>query len=115
MYLGVVFDQIVGAVLAHYRKRVMLNQQDAAHGTSISASSLSRLEKGDYSLSMEQLFELSCCYGVSMAEITASIQQTYENALRKGVEVKTEKKSNTGLLLLGAAAIAALVIASKSK
>jgi transcriptional regulator with XRE-family HTH domain len=115
MQSGIVFDQVVGAVLVHYRKMADLNQHQAVEGISIGVSSLSRLEKGDYSLSMEQLFELSDRYGVSMSDITNSIEQTYANALRNGVAVETEKKSNTGLLLLGAAAIAALVIANKGK
>lgn len=109
---GIVFDQVVGAVLAYYRKSSRLNQVDAVQGTNINVSSLSRLEKGDYSLTMEQLLELSRRYGVSMSQITRSIEDTYENAIRNGLAVQTEKKSNTGLLLLGAAAIAALVIAS---
>lgn len=113
MQPGIVFDQVVGAVLTHYRKRVEMNQHQAADGLSIGVSSLSRLEKGDYSLNMEQLFELSKRYGVSMSDITNSIEKTYENALKNNVLVATEKKSNTGLLLLGAAAIAALVISSK--
>lgn len=110
---GVVFDQVVGAVLVHYRKSAGLNQAEAVQGTGIGVSSLSRLEKGDYSLTMEQLLELSGRYGASMSQITKSIEATYENAVDKGVAVETEKKSSTGLLLLGAAAIAALVIASK--
>ncbi|MCZ0926029.1 hypothetical protein L0636_11750 [Halomonas janggokensis] len=60
-----------------------------------------------------QLFELSRRYGVPMAEVTASIEQTFDNAIKNGIAVETEKKSNTGLLLLGAAAIAALVIANR--
>ena len=48
-----------------------------------------------------------------MAEVTGSVEQTFENAIRNGIAVETEKKSNTGLLLLGAAAIAALVIANR--
>lgn len=48
-----------------------------------------------------------------MAEVTASIEQTFDNAIKNGIAVETEKKSNTGLLLLGAAAIAALVIANR--
>ena len=110
MQSGIVFDQVVGAVLLHYRKKAGLNQDDVVAGTSISVSSLSRLEKGEYSLSMEQLFTLSQKFEVSMTEITNSIEKTYSNAVRNGVVVTTEKKSNTGLLLLGAAAIAALVI-----
>ena len=113
MKSGIVFDQVVGAVLVHYRKRAGLNQHQAVEGINIGVSSLSRLEKGDYSLNMEQLFELSNRYGISMSEVTSSIEQTYANALQNGVAVATEKKSNTGLLLLGAAAIAALVISSK--
>jgi transcriptional regulator with XRE-family HTH domain len=100
-------------VLVHYRKKAGFNQHQAVEGLSLGASSLSRLEKGDYSLTMEQLLELSTRYNVAMSEITSSIEQTYANALDNGVPVETEKKSNTGLLLLGAAAIAALVIASK--
>ncbi len=114
MKLGVVFDQVVGAVLVHFRTKVAgLNQQDAVQGTNIGVSSLSRLEKGDYSLSMEQLLELSRRYGVSMTTVVESIEATYKNTLKQGVSVEEEKKSNTGLLLLGAAAVAALVIASK--
>ena len=116
MQSGVVFDQVVGAVLVHYRTKVAgLNQQAAVEGTSIGVSSLSRLEKGDYSLTMDQLLELSRRYGVSMTHITGSIEETYRNTLSQGVSVKEEKKSNTGLLLLGAAALTALVVATKNK
>ncbi|OZG70873.1 hypothetical protein BTA51_23845 [Hahella sp. CCB-MM4] len=109
---GLIFDQVVGAVLTHYRKKAGLNQYQAVEGTNIGVSSLSRLEKGDYSLTMEQLFELSERYGESMSSITQCIEQTYKNALAQGITVEKKKKSNTGLLLLGAAAIAALIINS---
>ena len=52
---------------------------------------ISRLEKGYYSPNMEQLFELSNRYGVSMSEITNSVEQTYANALHNGKAVETEK------------------------
>ncbi len=114
MKSGVVFDQVVGAVLVHFRTKVAkLNQQEAVEGTSMGVSSLSRLEKGDYSLTMEQLLELSRRYGVPMTVVVESIEATYKNTLKQGVPVEEEKKSNTGLLLLGAAALTALVIASK--
>ncbi|WP_250460310.1 helix-turn-helix domain-containing protein [Microbulbifer litoralis] len=110
---GIVFDQVVGAVLAHYRTQAGLSQHQAVEGISIGVSSLSRLEKGDYSLTMEQLFELSQRYNVSMMQVAASIERTYANARKHGVHIEREKKSKSGLLLLGAAAIAAFVIASQ--
>lgn len=113
MALGIVFDQVVGAVLARFRKNAGLNQEQAVEGTGISVSSLSRLEKGDYSLTMEQLFLICQRYGIKMADVVSSVEKTYANAQSQGVQIETEKKSNTGLLLLGAAAIAALVIANK--
>lgn len=48
-----------------------------------------------------------------MAEVTASIEQIFDNAIKNGIAVETEKKSNIVLLLLGAAAIAVLVIANR--
>lgn len=112
---GVVFDQIVGGVLTKYRNRCDLNQRQATDGTSLNVSSLSRIERGDYSLNMQQLFELSNRYSVSMAEMASSIEASYHHAIQQGMKVEQEKKSNTSLLLLGAAAVAALVVLSKGR
>lgn len=114
MKIGIVFDQVVGAVLAHYRMKVAgLSQQQAVEDTSIGASSLSRLEKGDYSLNMEQLFELSKSFGVEMSEITASVEHTCNNVERNGIYIALEKKTNTDILLLSAEALSSMIVSGR--
>lgn len=113
MESGLVFDQVIGATISHYRKQAGFNQHQASEIASISVSSLSRLEKGDYTLSVEQLIRLANAYEVGSEMMLSSIQRTHQHADQQGITVKSEKKSKTGMLLLGAAAVAALVIASK--
>lgn len=111
MKTGIVFDQVVGVVLTHFRTKVArLSQNQAIEGTNIGISSLSRLETGDYSLSMEQLFSLSQRFGVEVIEIVATVEQTCANARINGIFVEFEKKSNTDLLLLSSEAVSSMMI-----
>ncbi|MEY8199715.1 MAG: helix-turn-helix transcriptional regulator [Gammaproteobacteria bacterium] len=111
MKTGIVFDQIVGMVLAHYRTKVAgLSQHQAIVGTSIGTSSLSRLEKGDYSLNMEQLFELSKSFGVDMSDVVASVESTRNNIENHDVHIAFEKKANTNILLLSTDSLTSMIV-----
>jgi len=110
---GVILDQVVGAVVTHFRVKVaQLSQQQAVEGLSIGTSSLSRLEKGDYSLNMGQLFELSSNLGVTMTQIINSIEKTCDEITKNGIYIAQEKKTNTKLLLLSTDSIAQMVQAN---
>lgn len=107
---GIVLDQLVGKALESARKKADLNQQQAADGIDVSASSLSRLERGDYSLTVSQLFQLADRYGVQPSEIIKAVETAKMRADSQGIRVDFQKKSNSELLLLGAAALAAFFI-----
>lgn len=110
---GIVLDQLVGKALESARKKANLNQQQAADGIEVSASSLSRLERGDYSLTVSQLFQLAHRYGVPPSDIIDDVAKAKMRAESEGIRVDFQKKSNSDLLLLGAAALAAFFLMRK--
>lgn len=59
----------IGAKIAYYRKIRDITQEQLAAKVSVSRSTVSRIERGDYNLSVRLLFRIASALGVSPAEI----------------------------------------------
>ncbi len=114
---GTTYSAVVGQVLAVERENAGFNQGVFAGQMGISQATWSRIEKGNSGLSIEQLAHAARLLKRSPSEILQLADDVVQDLREKNMKVEESRKqgSNAGLLLLGGAAIAALVLAAKSK
>ena len=114
MHAGTTFPAIVGAILATERKQAGFTQAEFAQRVGIVQSTWSRIEQGTSALNIEQLAIAATALNTKPHTILEQADRTAEEIQRRDmqVEYKPQKKGNGGLLLLGAAALTALVIAA---
>jgi len=112
---GTTYQAIVGEVIVQHRKTKKLNQDDLAQKAGMSQSAWSRVEKGETSLSLEQLAKVSHALNLKPHELIAEADKVREELEKNKVKVADNKSEAAGWLLLGAAAIALIILASKGK
>lgn len=112
---GTTYQAIVGEVIALHRKEHGLNQFELAKRLGMSQSAWSRVEKGLSNLTLEQLSKVSRVLGLLPNEIISKADQARKELEASGVSVAENKSDAIGWLLLGAAAIALVILASKGK
>lgn len=114
---GTTYSAIVGQILAIEREKAGYSQGVFAENMNISQATWSRIEKGSSGLSIEQLAQAARLLGTNPAELLQLADSVVEDLCNKNMRVETTRKqgSNAGLLLLGGAAIAALVLAARNK
>lgn len=112
---GTTYQAIVGEVIVLRRKDLGLNQADLAKKIGVSQSAWSRVEKGLSNLTVEQLTKVASVLGVAPNQIIAEADQAKVSLELDGIQVAETKSDATGWLLLGAAAIALVILASKNK
>ncbi len=111
---GVTYNMIVGGVMRAMREEHGLTQAQLATKLDIPASTLSRIEKGNYSCSVEQLAWIAETLGITPSSVMTRIEKSVDLARRQGLQVSISKhEDKTALYLLGAAAVAALVMAAQ--
>jgi transcriptional regulator with XRE-family HTH domain len=117
------YSAIVGQVLFNLRQERDIKQGDIAAAVNIGQSTWSRIEKGEVALSIDQLARaagrLACLPSDVLKwadQAAAQIQQEerVEVLNDRPIDVK-QKSNNTGALLLGAGALAAMIWASRKK
>lgn len=111
------YPTVVGAVIAQLRKEKGIKQGEFAARMKIGQSTWSRIEQGTSSLSIEQLVKAAEYLEIAPSKIVAKVDETVQRLRANGVQVANERvvTGNTGLLLIGAAAIAAIIIAASKK
>jgi DNA-binding Xre family transcriptional regulator len=114
------YSAVVGQVLANLRQEKDVKQGDLALAVGIGQSTWSRIEKGEVSLSIDQLARASKHLRCNPSDILSWADQSVARMVQDNVEVLDdkpvevkEKSSNTGAVLLGAGALAALIWASR--
>lgn len=122
MQPGSTFAAIVGAVIANLREEFGISQAILAEEVGIGQPAWSRIEKGESALSIDQLARAAKAMQTSPAEILLRAENTAEEMRSRDLTVSYEKPSRTssgaiksGLLLLGGAALAALIYAANKK
>ena len=112
---GTTYSAIVGQVLAVEREKAGFSQGVFAKNMTISQATWSRIEKGNSGFSIEQLAQAAQLLSKAPAEILQLADNVAQDLRNKNMKVEATRKqgSNAGLLLLGGAAIAALVLAAK--
>ncbi len=113
------YRAIVGRVLQVAReskKAQFPNQQAFAEAVGLSQPTLSRIESGAGNVSLDQLKRLADTLGVAPAEILGKADKAAADLARRGVRVVDQiPQADPTLAILGATALAALLIAALSK
>ncbi|MBR8361361.1 helix-turn-helix domain-containing protein [Burkholderia vietnamiensis] len=79
---------ILGQVLVKLRTSIGLKQHELAEGVGVSASTWSRIEKGDSGLSIDQLRAAAKALGVSAALILQMVEEAEKEVKSRGIDVK---------------------------
>lgn len=108
------YPAIVGGVLAQIRTLKGLHQQDLAHSMGVTQSTLSRMEKGQSSISVEQLRLAAHHLDVAPSMIINHADQAEVSMHSQGIEVtamRNDEAFNNTMVLIGAVALTAIIAA----
>ncbi len=114
------YPALVGRVLGYLREQKKLEQANLARAVGVSQPTWSRIENGQSAVTVDQLARAASALKMQTNQILAMVDQSVNRLERQGVRVERKKPSEEvgpGLVLIGAAALTALlvVILSKSK
>lgn len=109
------YPAIVGGVLAQMRTRQGLHQQDLARSIGITQSTLSRMEKGQSSISVEHLRLAAHHLNLAPSAIINHADQVEASMHSQGIEVtamRNDENFNNAMVLIGAVALTAIITAA---
>ena len=111
------YPALVGRVLKELRERHGFDQAALAAAAGVTQPTWSRVERGDIPINIEQLALASHALEVTPGYVLKLADRSAENAREQGIEVRLTRTAtgNDGLVLVGAAAVALLVLAALSK
>lgn len=108
------YPAIVGRILVNLRKAAGIGQDELAESVGITQSTLSRVERGESALTVDQLARAAKRLGGKASNILEMADNAVEELNDQGINVQYERVHNgidTGLVLIGAAALGALIAA----
>ncbi len=112
------YPAIVGRILVDLRKRAGIGQDVVAGAMGITQSTLSRVERGESALTVEQLARAANSLDLNASAVLAKAESAVLELNAQGIEVSFERSKSeidAGLVLIGAAALGALIAAILSK
>ena len=112
------YPAIVGRVLAETRKRSGIQQAQLAEALGVNQPAWSKIERGTTPITVEQLAIAAKVLHTTPASLLQRADLAVEYAEARGVRVEERRVSDalsTGLALMGAAALGALVLAALGK
>jgi len=112
------YPAIVGRILVNLRKNNGIGQDELAEAIGITQSTLSRVERGESALTVDQLARAAKRLGDKASNILEMADDAVEELNSQGINVQYERARSgvdTGLVLIGAAALGALIAAIQSR
>ncbi len=111
MKAGTTYPAIIGNVIKQLRGQKGISQGDMAQAMGVSQAAWSKLENGKANLSTAQLAKVADRLGLSAGTIMQYAEMAADNFQSEGMTVTYDNKEaeNTNLMLLGAAAIGAII------
>lgn len=109
------YPAVVGRVLAEIRQARGVPQEALAQALEMTQSGWSRVERGDVAITVEQLALVAPMLNTSPGEVLQRADHAVRYAKDQGVRVEPRRVSAAvagGLVLIGAAALAALIAAA---
>ncbi len=112
------YPAIIGKILTDLRKRAEIGQDVVAGAMGITQSTLSRVERGESALTVEQLARAAKSLGETASSILTMADSAVLELNAQGINVSYERSKaeiDAGLVLIGAAALGALIATFLSK
>ncbi len=113
------YQAVIGRVIVKLRKELVVDQALLANAVGVTQSTWSRIERGESSLSIEQLAKAAEHLRVNPSTILLETEQALKELKHQGVVIRMsktqDKKSTNGIAMIGAAALGALVGAAVAK
>ena len=108
------FQAVIGQVIVKFRKTLGVDQASIAKAVGVTQSTWSRIERGESSLSIEQLIRASRYLRINASLILLEAEKAITELKKQGViinfnKLQENKSSNTGAALIGAAALGVIV------
>lgn len=115
--IGATYLTVVGSVLSYERDKRGISQGDFARMMEMSQATWSRIEKGSSGFSIEQLAEAAVFLETTPSALLAEADKVAREMEQQNMHVEPTRKKgvSTGLLVLGGAALAALVAVAVAK
>jgi len=113
MQAGTTYSAVVGGILKQLRDEKGIDQRTMAEAMGVTQAGWSKLESGKSVLSTVQLAKAAAILGVQTKDVVEYADATIAKIKDGGMEVTYDNKEadNLGLMLLGGAAIGALIAA----
>ncbi len=108
------YPAIVGGVLAQIRNQAGLRQEQLAQALGITQATLSRIEKGQSSITVEHLRLAAPRLGSTPSQILSYADQTELSMHSRGIVVtatRDDENLQKTMVLIGAAALLAMIVA----
>ncbi|ENV17809.1 helix-turn-helix domain-containing protein [Acinetobacter guillouiae] len=112
-------SHVTGALLHCLREFKGITQTSLAESTGMSTSGLSKLEKGETNISIEQIFIFGQQFGLKSSEFMVLLEESIELINKKGIFVANTKskavhidKTNNIPVVMGVGAIMGLAVGS---
>lgn len=105
---------VIGTVISRLRRQKGLSQAHLADAVGVNQSTLSRIETGQSSLSVDQLGLAADALGVDASRILEWADEAAFDLRKRGIRVERERAGapvGDGLVLIALAAIVVVVIA----
>jgi transcriptional regulator with XRE-family HTH domain len=113
------YKAILGRVLTQVRKDFGVEQSELASSMGVTQSTWSRIERGETSITVEQLAKASEFFQINSSTVLLDTENAIKKLKQQGVnihyETKADSKTGKGLAMIGAAALGALVGAALSQ
>jgi transcriptional regulator with XRE-family HTH domain len=111
MSAGTTYSAIIGNIIKQLRASKSIKQGEIAEKMGVSQAAWSKLESGKSTLSTAQLAKVADILNISANQIILHADNAAANFRSEGMTVTYDNKEaeNTGLMLLGAAAIGVLI------
>lgn len=109
------YAAIVGATIIAFRERRGLQQGSLAQAIGVSQSTVSRIERGAISISIEQLAAIAGELRTTPGELLVTADRSVEQARQRGMRVVYGRRTTAlteGEVVVGAAAVLLLVAAA---
>lgn len=111
---GTSYPAVIGSILVKLRDTSNLKQGNLAEAVGVTQATWSRIENGSSALTVEQLSLAASRLGIAPNEILKLADEATTNLQAQGVTVEPSRipgGAGTGLALIGAAALGALITA----
>lgn len=112
------YPAITGRILVNLRKGGGIGQYELAEALGITQPTLSRVERGESALTVDQLAKAARKLGIKPSKILDLADTAVEDISAQGINVQYDRARSgvdTGLVLIGVAALGVLIAAVLSK